>query len=124
MVLALPSCESCRGRAQLPNADAGSRALEREGTTCWWNHNATLETPDFKEHKQGGTRNAGDRPAFAPTAAAQQPDPEMATQDEKIKWVEGSPFMVDGFRFTNPRCRHYLLTHFHSGDPRCAVTAV
>ncbi|CAM9656843.1 unnamed protein product [Ectocarpus sp. 6 AP-2014] len=38
----------------------------------------------------------------------------MATQDEKIKWVEGSPFMVDGFRFTNPRCRHYLLTHFHS----------
>lgn len=39
----------------------------------------------------------------------------MATQDEKIKWVEGSPFMVDGFRFTNPRCKHYLLTHFHSG---------
>ncbi|CAM9735707.1 unnamed protein product [Ectocarpus sp. 12 AP-2014] len=38
----------------------------------------------------------------------------MATQDEKVKWVEGSPFMVDGFRFTNPRCRHYLLTHFHS----------
>lgn len=40
----------------------------------------------------------------------------MATQDEKIKWVEGSPFMVDGFRFTNPRCKHYLLTHFHSGQ--------
>ncbi|CAN0498026.1 unnamed protein product [Scytosiphon promiscuus] len=39
----------------------------------------------------------------------------MATQDEKIKWVEGSPFIVDGFRFTNPRCKHYLLTHFHSG---------
>lgn len=39
----------------------------------------------------------------------------MATQDEKIKWVEGSPFMVDGFRFTNARCKHYLLTHFHSG---------
>lgn len=39
----------------------------------------------------------------------------MATQDEKIKWVEGTPFMVDGFRFTNPKCKHYLLTHFHSG---------
>ncbi|CAM9394798.1 unnamed protein product, partial [Scytosiphon promiscuus] len=38
----------------------------------------------------------------------------MATQDEKIKWVEGTPFMVDGFRFTNPKCKHYLLTHFHS----------
>ncbi|CAM9212091.1 unnamed protein product [Discosporangium mesarthrocarpum] len=38
----------------------------------------------------------------------------MATQIEKMKWVEGTPFMVDGFRFTNPRCKHYLLTHFHS----------
>eukprot|EP00903_Cladosiphon_okamuranus_P007136 g6931.t1 len=38
----------------------------------------------------------------------------MATQDEKIKWVEGSPFMVDGFRFQKPECKHYLLTHFHS----------
>ena len=41
----------------------------------------------------------------------------MATQDEKIKWVEGSPFMVDGFRFQTPQCKHYLLTHFHSGEP-------
>lgn len=43
----------------------------------------------------------------------------MAMQQERIKWVEGTPFMVDGFRFLNPRCRHYLLTHFHSGkrDP-------
>ena len=50
---------------------------------------------------------------------------EMATQDEKIKWVEGSPFMVDGFRFANPRCKHYLLTHFHSGlNPFCRIRIV
>ncbi|CAM9368639.1 unnamed protein product, partial [Choristocarpus tenellus] len=38
----------------------------------------------------------------------------MTTQDAKIKWVEGTPFMVDGFRYCNPRCTYYLLTHFHS----------
>lgn len=53
---------------------------------------------------------------FTASTLRNRPRPEsMATQDEKIKWVEGSPFMVDGFRFANPRCKHYLLTHFHSG---------
>lgn len=39
----------------------------------------------------------------------------MATQVEHIKWVPGTQFMVDGFRFQNGRCRHYFLTHAH-GD--------
>lgn len=39
----------------------------------------------------------------------------MATQVEHIKWVPGTNFMVDGFRFQNERCRHYFLTHSH-GD--------
>lgn len=81
----------------------------------------SVETPNFATRSVGGGRPA----RFSTnTAAAPQPGPEMATQDEKIKWVEGSPFMVDGFRFTNPRCRHYLLTHFHSGDPDVFVNAV
>lgn len=39
----------------------------------------------------------------------------MATQVEHIKWVPGTRFMVDGFRFQNSRCCHYFLTHSH-GD--------
>eukprot|EP00892_Ulva_mutabilis_P010311 jgi/Ulvmu1/7652/UM038_0081.1 len=39
----------------------------------------------------------------------------MASQVEHIKWVPGTPFMVDGFRFQNERCCHYFLTHSH-GD--------
>lgn len=39
----------------------------------------------------------------------------MASQIESIKWVKGTRFIVDGFRFQDPsRCRHYFLTHAHS----------
>eukprot|EP00198_Chlamydomonas_reinhardtii_P013635 XP_001702972.1 predicted protein [Chlamydomonas reinhardtii] len=38
----------------------------------------------------------------------------MATQVERIKWVKGTNFIVDGFAFTSPKCKHYFLTHAHS----------
>ncbi|GIL47378.1 hypothetical protein Vafri_4210 [Volvox africanus] len=38
----------------------------------------------------------------------------MASQVERIKWVPGTDFLVDGFAFKNTRCSHYFLTHFHS----------
>ncbi len=38
----------------------------------------------------------------------------MASQVEQIKWIQGTRFMVDGFRFQNSRCQNYFLTHFHS----------
>lgn len=38
----------------------------------------------------------------------------MASQVESIKWVPGTSFIVDGFNFQSPRCRHYFLTHAHS----------
>ncbi|KAK9918001.1 hypothetical protein WJX75_000449 [Coccomyxa subellipsoidea] len=38
----------------------------------------------------------------------------MAEQVEHIKWVPNTRFMVDGFRFQSPRCKHYWLTHYHS----------
>ncbi|PNH05209.1 DNA cross-link repair 1 protein [Tetrabaena socialis] len=38
----------------------------------------------------------------------------MASQVESIKWVPGTDFLVDGFKFKTPRCAHYFLTHFHS----------
>ena len=38
----------------------------------------------------------------------------MASQTEAIKWIPGTKFMVDGFRFQNPGCQSYFLTHFHS----------
>ena len=38
----------------------------------------------------------------------------MASQVESIKWVPGTAFLVDGFGFQSPRCRHYFLTHAHS----------
>ncbi|GAQ83770.1 putative DNA repair metallo-beta-lactamase family protein [Klebsormidium nitens] len=38
----------------------------------------------------------------------------MALQQEAIKWIAGTDFMVDGFKFQNLRCRRYFLTHFHS----------
>ena len=38
----------------------------------------------------------------------------MASQIEKIKWIENSKFIVDGFNFQNPNCRHYFLSHYHS----------
>lgn len=38
----------------------------------------------------------------------------MASQVEGIKWIQGTRFMVDGFRFQNSRCQNYFLTHFHS----------
>ncbi|KXZ47402.1 hypothetical protein GPECTOR_35g840 [Gonium pectorale] len=38
----------------------------------------------------------------------------MATQVEDIKWIPGTDFIVDGFAFQSPKCRHYFLTHFHS----------
>ena len=43
----------------------------------------------------------------------------MAGQDATIKTMRGiathcGSFIVDGFNFVDPRCRHYFLTHFHS----------
>jgi DNA cross-link repair 1A protein len=38
----------------------------------------------------------------------------MASQVESIKKIPGTPFMVDGFAFSGPHCRHYFLTHCHS----------
>ncbi|KAM3569480.1 hypothetical protein VYU27_008425 [Nannochloropsis oceanica] len=38
----------------------------------------------------------------------------MASQVERIKWVEGTSFLVDGFGFTSPKCSAYFLTHYHS----------
>lgn len=38
----------------------------------------------------------------------------MASQVEAIKWVPGTPFLVDGFRFQHPACRAFFLTHMHS----------
>ncbi|CAL8471261.1 g10803 [Coccomyxa elongata] len=38
----------------------------------------------------------------------------MAEQVENIKWVPNTPFIVDGFRFQTPRCKHYWLSHYHS----------
>jgi DNA cross-link repair 1A protein len=38
----------------------------------------------------------------------------MASQVEAIKWVPGTKFLVDGFRFQHPDCRAYFLTHAHS----------
>eukprot|EP00884_Botryococcus_braunii_P004419 jgi/Botrbrau1/13979/Bobra.117_2s0009.1 len=38
----------------------------------------------------------------------------MAEQIESIKWISGTRFMVDGFRFQHPACQNYFLTHFHS----------
>jgi DNA cross-link repair 1A protein len=38
----------------------------------------------------------------------------MATQVESIKWVPGTSFIVDGFRFQTSQCQHYFLTHAHS----------
>lgn len=37
----------------------------------------------------------------------------MAVQVESVKWVAGK-FLVDGFAFQSPRCRHNFLTHYHS----------
>lgn len=31
-----------------------------------------------------------------------------------MKWIPGTRFMVDGFEFQQPSCKHYFLTHFHS----------
>lgn len=39
----------------------------------------------------------------------------MASQVESIKWVPGTSFLVDGFRFQNSlRCKTYFLTHCHA----------
>lgn len=39
----------------------------------------------------------------------------MASQVESIKWVPGTRFIVDGFRFQSPeKCTRYFLTHCHS----------
>ncbi|EKU20429.1 dna cross-link repair protein pso2 [Nannochloropsis gaditana CCMP526] len=38
----------------------------------------------------------------------------MASQVERIKWIEGTSFLVDGFNFLSPKCSAYFLTHFHS----------
>jgi phosphoribosyl 1,2-cyclic phosphodiesterase len=38
----------------------------------------------------------------------------MASQVEGVKWVPGTSFIVDGFRFQHPACTAYFLTHAHS----------
>jgi Cft2 family RNA processing exonuclease len=38
----------------------------------------------------------------------------MAAQLEQVKWVPGTRFLVDGFRFPSPECKHYFLTHAHA----------
>ncbi|KAL4444185.1 hypothetical protein ABPG75_011922 [Micractinium tetrahymenae] len=38
----------------------------------------------------------------------------MASQVEAIKWVPGTAFIVDGFRFPSPAATAYFLTHAHS----------
>ena len=38
----------------------------------------------------------------------------MASQVRELKWVRGTKFIVDGFRFQDPECRTYFLTHCHS----------
>lgn len=38
----------------------------------------------------------------------------MASQVEAIKWVPGTTFIVDGFRFPSPAATAYFLTHAHS----------
>lgn len=38
----------------------------------------------------------------------------MASQVEGAKRIPGTDFIVDGFRFQSPTCRHYFLTHAHS----------
>ena len=48
----------------------------------------------------------------------------MAEQVENIKWVPGTRFMVDGFRFQSPRCQVYLLTHFHSDHTTGRLTTL
>ena len=38
----------------------------------------------------------------------------MATQFEQAKWIPGTKFLVDGFRYSCTDCKHYFLTHAHS----------
>jgi Cft2 family RNA processing exonuclease len=38
----------------------------------------------------------------------------MAAQLEHIKWIPGTRFIVDGFRFPSKDCQHYFLTHAHA----------
>lgn len=38
----------------------------------------------------------------------------MAAQLEHVKWIPGTAFIVDGFRFPSSQCRHYFLTHAHA----------
>ena len=47
----------------------------------------------------------------------------MAQQLEHLKWIQGTTFMVDGFRFQNPRCTKYFLTHFHADHTTGGLTA-
>jgi hypothetical protein len=47
----------------------------------------------------------------------------MASQVESIKWIAGTNFMVDGFRFARPAKQPgatYFLTHYH-GDHYCGL---
>lgn len=46
----------------------------------------------------------------------------MAAQVEDLKWVRGTDFIVDGFRFQHPRCRRYFLTHAHSDHTTGALS--
>ncbi len=48
----------------------------------------------------------------------------MAQQLEHLKWIQGTTFMVDGFRFQNPRCTKYFLTHFHADHTTGKLRAV
>lgn len=39
----------------------------------------------------------------------------MASQVASCKYIPGTEFNVDGFKFIRPETRHFFLTHFH-GD--------
>ena len=46
-------------------------------------------------------------------------------QVEGIKWIPGTKFIVDGFRFQSTACQCYFLTHVHAdhttGNGTCMV---
>ena len=40
---------------------------------------------------------------------------------ESIKWIPGTKFIVDGFRFQSTSCQCYFLTHCHA-DHTCGTS--
>ena len=55
----------------------------------------------------------------SPTASLQKTaspskDTVLSRQVEGIKWIPGTKFIVDGFRFQSTACQCYFLTHVHA----------